>query len=512
MKRLRIIVSVVSAVVLAGTAAMTAGASPASAQTRTGSLTGVVRDTRGTPVGGATIVVYPADLSGAEAGRTTTGARGEFTVPALQPGSYQILIDRDGWSEWAPGQRTDPATATAYRVRAGHTTVAPSVVTAPGLIAGRVTTAQGRPAAGIAVAVLDRTTAAQWDTTTVANGSYAISLPPGSAYLVTFTNGYLTQYSPRTLAWDQARVYTVTAGRATRIDERLLAPAMLTGRLTDQSGRPVADARVSVSILATASSAETTTAADGTYRLATMPPGDVVVGFQAPDGRRQWAYGKRAGSQANRISLALGTVTTVDDTLLPAIPPGSLAGVVTTATGEPAAGIAVAVHDPAAGQWDTVTAADGSWSVTLPPGTGYYLSFTNGELTQYAPRTLDPAQAVRYEVSAGAVTRVDEQLLAPAVLTGRLTEATGTPVGGAQVAVDLLATAGVAETTTAPDGTYRLGAMPAGAVVIGFVTPDGRHQWVHGRTDYRNADRIILELGTVTTVDETLLPLLTAAR
>jgi protocatechuate 3,4-dioxygenase beta subunit len=265
----------------------------------------------------ATIVIYPSDLSGSEVARTTTDTAGKFGVSALQPGNYKVLIDRDGWSEWAPGRITDPAKAVAYPVFAGRNTVAKSVVTAAGVIAGRVTGPAGGPAPGIAVTVDEMTTASSWDTTTAADGTYSVSLPPGTEYVVSFTNGELTQFSPRTLDRTQARHYTVRSGHITRLDERLLPPAILTGRLVDESGTPGAGARVDVGIVATAGEASTTTGPDGRYRLATMPPGDVVVGFTTTAGREQWAHQKTSANEADRITLSLGTVTTVDETLLP---------------------------------------------------------------------------------------------------------------------------------------------------------------------------------------------------
>ena len=225
MKRLRATVSIIATIVLTGAAASTAGASPASAQTGTGSLAGA--------------------------------------------------------------------------------------------IAGRVTAPAGGPAAGIVVTVTDRNTASAWDTTTAANGTYSVSLPPGSAYEVAFTNGELTQFSRRTLDPSEARLYTVTSGRTTRVNERLLAPAVLAGRLVDQSGTPVAGAEVVVAFIATAGEARTTTGPDGRYRFEALPPGEVTVGFRTPDGRQQWAYQKTSPAEADLITLSLGTVTTVDDMLLP---------------------------------------------------------------------------------------------------------------------------------------------------------------------------------------------------
>lgn len=315
MQRPRAVITVVA--VLAAAASAFAGATPATAQARAGSLSGVVHDTRGALVRDALIVVYPSELSGPETARTTTDDAGAFAVPALPAGSYKILIGRGGWFEWAPGRITDPAQAKAYRVFPGHRTVADSVVTAPGVISGRVTTPAGRPAPAIGVTVEDLSIASSTSTSTAADGSYAVSLPPGTEYVVTFTNGELTQLSPRVLDYALARRYTVRSGRTTRVDERLLTPATLTGRLVDEFGAPVAGASVLVAQVETAGEVWGTTGSDGRYRFDTMPPGNVKVGFTAPDGRERWAYHKASYTEADLIALSLGTVTTVDETLLP---------------------------------------------------------------------------------------------------------------------------------------------------------------------------------------------------
>lgn len=318
MRRLLTVVSVFAAT-LAGTASASAGASPTFAQADAGRLAGTVRDTQGAAVRDATIVVYPSDPAGVEVARTSTDLAGTFAVSVLAPGRYQIHIARGSWSEWAPGEITDRAKAPAYRVRAGRTTMANSFVTAPGRIAGRVTTAAGRPASGIQVAVEDPATAAEWDTSTAADGTYAVTLQPGTGYIVRFTNGRLTQYSRQTLDATQARRYAVRSGRTTRVNEQLLTPATLSGRLVDESGTPVAGAQVYVDLLDSAGVATTSTDVNGRYAITTLPPGPVTVKFTAPDGRVQWAHQKTSAAEAEQFTLVLGTVTTVDETLLPAV-------------------------------------------------------------------------------------------------------------------------------------------------------------------------------------------------
>ncbi|MEV4346848.1 carboxypeptidase-like regulatory domain-containing protein [Actinoplanes sp. NPDC049596] len=185
-----------------------------------------------------------------------------------------------------------------------------------GVITGLVTTPNGRPAAGITVTVDDTEIARPFTTTTAADGRYSIEVPAGDAYVVSFVNGHLRQYSPRVTSYEQARVYTVVEGRKLRVNERLLRTATLTGHLADENGAPVAGATVGIINTETANEFQTTTAADGSFRFEKLAPGSVKVSFHALDGRRQWAHQKATYDEADAYTLRLGRVTTVNDSLL----------------------------------------------------------------------------------------------------------------------------------------------------------------------------------------------------
>jgi protocatechuate 3,4-dioxygenase beta subunit len=96
-----------------------------------------------------------------------------------------------------------------------------------------------------------------------------------------------------------------------------LTPATLTGRLVDEHGTPVAGTGVDLLLVATAGEVSTTTGPDGRYTFDTLPPGDVGVGFTALHGRVQLEHQKASAGEADEFTLSLGTVTTVDETLLP---------------------------------------------------------------------------------------------------------------------------------------------------------------------------------------------------
>ena len=301
---------------LVGIGAVTAGATPAMADVDTGTLTGSVRDTRGAVVADAHIIVYPDDTSGSSVAETTTDAAGRFRVPDLDVGRYKVQIGLGGWSEWAPG-RHDESTAVAYPVAAGRRTNVASIVTAPGVISGRLRTAEGGPAANVRVSADDYNTARVWAATTAADGTYALRVPPSDNYVVSFVDGNFHQYALHTVDQAQARHYTVVSGRTLRVNDQLLPAASLTGRLVDAAGAPVAGANVSFVYTETAHELATTTDGDGRYRFDKVSPGPVKVRFTAADGRQQWAHQKLSWDEAEEFVLELGAVTTVNDTLLP---------------------------------------------------------------------------------------------------------------------------------------------------------------------------------------------------
>ena len=70
---------------------------PAGAQVTTGSIRGTVTDAQGAVLPGVTITVKsPALVRGTATG--VTDARGEFLLPALQPGAYQVVAELTGFS------------------------------------------------------------------------------------------------------------------------------------------------------------------------------------------------------------------------------------------------------------------------------------------------------------------------------------------------------------------------------------------------------------------------------
>lgn len=103
----RIFLNLLLAVILAGFRS-----APANAQVEAGTISGTVRDSSGAVIAGATVAVKNV-ATGAER-KAETGATGQYNVPGLSPGTYEITISRTGFAEFKG--RAEVAVG-------GHTTV-----------------------------------------------------------------------------------------------------------------------------------------------------------------------------------------------------------------------------------------------------------------------------------------------------------------------------------------------------------------------------------------------------
>ena len=221
---------------------------------------------------------------------------------------------------------------------------------------------------------------------------------------------------------------------ATPVWVRVLMPpppiGWITGTVTEaSSGLIIAGATVS----ATPGGANATSAADGTYNISVAPGNYTVTASRS-------LY----ISQSQAANVSQGIATTVNFQLQPQ--PGWIAGTVTDASsGAPIAGATIVVIPGGA---NATTAADGTYNISLGPGT----------YTATASRPLYGSQSLGATVVSAATTSVDFQLTPGAGwLVGTVTNAaTGAPISGATLTL----VPGGLTTTTAPDGTYNLSVAP----------------------------------------------------
>jgi hypothetical protein len=175
-----------------------------------GSVTGVLTDSAGNRLGGATVTVGGAPTAMATT-TLTTGAVGYFSVNSLPaPGEYTLTFSLPGYAATTvPIQLTADGAPPTVRV---------TMATALGSITGVITGPDGSPQQGATVTATDGRRNWQVQSTGaspgLANGGYLLdNLLPGT-YTVTVTMPGLGQ---------QTALLTVTAGQTTRQDLQLQA-------------------------------------------------------------------------------------------------------------------------------------------------------------------------------------------------------------------------------------------------------------------------------------------------
>ena len=498
----------------------------------TGSISGLVVDGGGTPLAGICVNIENGP-------GTQTDGNGEYSIPDLAAGSYWLqFIDCQPSpayvTQWYAGQ-TDRSSATAVDVLDDLDTPLADVTMQPGVsVTGTVTDGGGNPLGGINVWVNPTngqgvSSGAQ----TAPDGTYATSPVPSGDYRVQFSDPswtFATQYWNQQLTWGSAQALQVSVANgsvASGIDAVLAAAATISGTVTDGNGQPLEGICVSGNILrngGTDNVGQTTTASDGTYTIAGLPPTDLRVQYHDCNPTQhyldQWYGNVSDANNSPAIVVAPAEQRSgIDAQLQGGI---SVAGTVTDSQGNPIAGINVNVNPTSSGpsSW-AQTGADGTYVTgPVPPG-DYRVQFS-------APGGPNPAWANEFwhqqpswntadiltitADDAPVRTGIDAMLNAAASISGTVTGPQGQPVEG--ICVNAIINTvngldGLANTTTAADGTYVLAGLAAMDVEVLFddcnhVGPYARQAWHASRT-LNDATHITLTAGlSVTGIDAQL--------
>lgn len=420
-------------------------------------------------------------------------ADGNYSISVL-PGTYRVGFNYGNTQQYAYGTFSW-SQASLFTVAAGETVTVNDVRLETGTIAGRLTNADGTPAAGVSVQ-------AEGDTfngfgATDDSGAYRIEdLVPG-AYRVYFQlPSGAQQWAPQALTRTQARSFDVAGGGTVTLDEQLVPLGSIVGRFTDANGAPFPNVSVMVDSDDVEGNITTTTDADGTYRIDGAPAADYRVRFYDwQTNLDQYAHGKRSREAADPITVRAGQTTTVDDQRLPT-------GTIRVTARDSLTGTAINSFWASAGDRH-LSATDGA--VVLPDiAVGTYTLRAGGDehfLTGDGPTVT---------VSAGQQAEVELTLQPYAKITTTVTDrASGAPVGNACVYAQQVnefltefgchgysdATGAVTLRKAAP-GPYQLFVMPERGSPYGgqWVGPNG------GTGSQRDAARVGVTAGATTTV------------
>jgi 5-hydroxyisourate hydrolase-like protein (transthyretin family) len=468
----------------------------------TGTLSGRLTEASGEPAAWVAVQAFTSEDESATYGYTDEN--GQYALSVL-PGAYKVQFLRDATEQWATG-KTERDAADVVRVAAGQTVQVDDTLLATGTLGGRLTASDGSPLVYATVS-LYRDDTYVTATSTDEDGRYLFAGVLPGAYRVGFAlEGGATQYIPGTAIRSGATAFPVTAGEHTTADDALVAVGRMQGRLTDTSGRPVAEHYVDIRPTDENSevSFETTTGEDGTWSVEGVFPVDYVVSFIKPDySRRQYAYGKGTAAAADPITVEPGATATVDDTWADGAT--LIVRATDAVTGAPVSDFCAWVSGIDAGgctdgtELEITDLAAGTFGVSVSPGEkSFYLYADDRDTT----------------LTAGRVTTLSVPLTqggkASATITDRVT---GAPVRGACVDLAVLGRGGLGDgqgiACSNAGGKLTTPALRPGTYEMFAYGVDGLgHQWVGptgGTGDQRAAARLTVKAGKIAKAPAVLL-------
>lgn len=453
-------------------------AGPAVAGSARAALAGRVTAVAGAPIADATVRLESRD--GEDVRLARSGADGGYAIDDLPPGRWRIAASATGFVPRAE-----------VVVLAAGARAALDLALAPGgaELRGTVTDATGGPIAGAAIAVagdgailgLAPVLAA---TTTDEAGRYRVTIAVGSARVTASHPEYVPM-----------RAATEVGASGATLDFALVPGGAIEGVVLDASTRqPVGGAKVDVareavtsgprggSGAATSSRGRTTVTAgpDGTFRVAGLEPGSIVLGARAPG---------RAAEAPTTVPLGVAEVVTGVELFVAEAP--SVSGVVVDEHGAPIADADVmAMSDGDA--TGAITDGRGAFAFEgLRPGTYALTAQAEGWLA---------SPPVRVAVARAPVADVKLVLRPGAMIRGRVE-----PAGPAAVTIarepGAIAMADLASLLAPPpraeagaDGSFAIGPVEPGTVVVAARAADGRRGKTSVVVGPRGADGVVIAL------------------
>lgn len=391
-----------------------------------------------------------------------------------------------------------------------------------GSIGGRVTDETGNPIFGVSVETFSEPCCTgRMSAYSDVDGIYRITGLAAGDYRIGFFPDYdgpfVREYFNDTHDWLAATLVHLGVAPVTGIDASLALGGVITGRVTDEAGNPIAGATVG----AFATDVRfATTDASGEYRIVGLATDAYVVSFTPPQGANFVGEHYRDApdySAAESVNVVQRqTVSRIDAALAAG---GIIEGVVTDEQGNPIEGIAVFAF----GAGDTVTDASGRYQIVGLPTGGYNVQFSPvppGEspmppVGNYAPEFYDDAAtqeaATLVLVTQGQTTAgIDAALAAGAAIDGHVTDLSGSPL--AWIWVELYDANGEVRgrTTTDISGAYLFGLLREGSYKLRFFSGDDvrnyAEEWFDDKPDFASATPIALTKGATSHADAALAP------
>jgi large repetitive protein len=440
-----------------------------------GTVTGAVRGQEtGQPLGSKVVAAY--DTGGTLRGSATTDQNGTYVL-TLPAGAYRLLAyDNEGvYATAFDGNAGSFETTPVTNVPATGNVSRDFSLATGGYITGRVAGPNGVAQSGATVEVYNLSGTRRAFTTTNAQGTYLIVVPPGEYKVVAYDPSGVLSYSFHRDArsFSESAAVSVAASRtAGGVDFSLSAPGRLSGTVLDAATRtPLGGIDVYAYTASGGEVRKTTTDQAGSFRF-TLAPGDYRL--VAADPARRYAPGF-VGFSSFELSAVIPLRSGEDRTGVPILVArgAKIAGRVVDASGAPVANVtAAAYHLFGALHTTAATDADGRYELLVEPGAYKLVVFDPG-LT-YATRFFG---GVRDFATSGAVGVAAEQRISgfdfSLVRGGRISGIVregNQPRAGITVAAYDAAGILVASTITNASGAYAMVVPPGDYRLVAFNT------------------------------------------
>jgi protocatechuate 3,4-dioxygenase beta subunit len=433
---------------------------------RGGALRGTIVDAdAGTPIAEAVVRIADRGWGGARVVEATSDAQGRYEIASFA-GYGDVVVVKDGFVDVGDGRREHAsftlrdgdAFTRDFRLRRGVRLA--GVVTSPaGPVSGAVVAARGVP----------RFRFGRWTTTTDADGRYEFAcVVAGPVHLTEKKAGFADPDFDEFVRHDDDEstsplVIDVAASGDTRKDLELAPGGVVEGRVVGADGLPLAGVEVST----WTAPDSTITAADGSFRLARVPPGDCCLeckrdGFDVDD--------------PPELSVKPGGP--VSGLVLRMIPRIAVRGRVRTADGAVPTGARVTVAwSRGVGDFEH----DGGDGPVPVLASGEYRTGVDAHATVFDVHADAPgfvaSKTARTEIVAGRTEYAADIVLSPGVaVAGRVVaKDRGAPIAGASVLVERRADASslygtpwdVVRATTDEKGEFNVAHLAPGRYLVG---------------------------------------------
>jgi large repetitive protein len=449
--------------------------------TKAAGFTGIVTDSGGNPIENARVFVkdYPAGSSRSN----YSDAAGRYSITGLVAGDYILYVQTDEYLKEYHDDAYQEEQATVETVATGEERTIDFQLELGGKITGRLRDLGGNPITSGSMYAYRQPENTSIYTSVDSSGDYEFTGLFGGQYKVRATSsGYVAEYFDNALSSNEADLITVVTGSVTPdINFLLLRGGTVTGTVQNDSGAPYGSGTVRLYSTTDLVNSLYSGGLDssGEFTISSIYPGSYYASVDISGKPRLFYQNVYAASEATEITVAENsTVSGILFTVPETIENGSISGRVTLDGSSFYGRVYRRGVDGYSGSWSVLTDSDtGMFEFSnVQPGTWVFYVIRDNRPDYYYGGTEDESAATRIVLLPGQ-DLTDIHIALPvaqpnfALVSGKILDAVGNPVGGAQV--QLSGQNNTYTVVSAPDGTYQFAEVLPGDTYDLLVEKEG---------------------------------------